>query len=124
MGLTLRHPVFSCPENGQSCHFMTKGHYHEWREAARVYIGLHGKGLMLLEDETTNDARLVSLCANEIVYVPGNTAHRTINIGDKPLVYIGCISPPGPGMTSALSPSVTSQALLWNAMGSLLYNNA
>jgi glucose-6-phosphate isomerase len=70
-------------------YYMTKGHYHEWRDAAEVYIGLRGEGMMLLEDEATGDTRLVSFCANQIVYVPGHTAHRTLNIGDEPLVYIG-----------------------------------
>jgi glucose-6-phosphate isomerase, archaeal len=69
--------------------FMTKGHLHEWREAAEVYIGLSGAGLMLLEDERTHEARAVPFGANAIVYVPGFTAHRTVNIGLEPLKYIG-----------------------------------
>jgi glucose-6-phosphate isomerase, archaeal len=70
-------------------YFMTKGHLHVWRDAAEVYIGLRGEGVMLLEDESGDKGRLVSLCPNQIVYVPGHTAHRTINIGKTPLCYIG-----------------------------------
>lgn len=70
-------------------YFMTKGHYHAWRPAAEVYIGLSGEGAMLLEDERTSETRLVPLVANSIVYVPGYTAHRTINTGDAPLTYLG-----------------------------------
>jgi len=70
-------------------YFMTKGHLHSWREAAEVYIGLSGRGVMLLEDEAAGESRLEPLEANSIVYVPGRTAHRTMNVGDKPLVYLG-----------------------------------
>ena len=70
-------------------YFLTKGHYHTRREAAEIYIGLKGEGAMLLEDEDTLESRMVSLKAGEIVYVPGNTAHRTVNTGGEPLVYLG-----------------------------------
>lgn len=69
-------------------YYLTKGHYHARREAAEVYIAFRGEGLMLLEDEQ-GDSRIVPLAARGIVYVPGNTAHRTINTGSEPLVYLG-----------------------------------
>jgi len=71
----------------------TKGHYHEWREAAEIYIGLSGEGYMLLEHETSGETQFLPLKPNHIVYVPGHTAHRTINTGDTPLTYIGIYSP-------------------------------
>jgi len=72
-------------------YYMTKGHLHAHRPAAEIYIGLSGEGAMLLEDEAAPDAdcKLVPLRANSVVYVPGCTAHRTINTGAEPLVYIG-----------------------------------
>lgn len=70
-------------------YYMTKGHYHAWRPASEVYVGLAGSGVMLLEDEATEESRLVPLEASSIVYVPGHTAHRTINTGATPLVYLG-----------------------------------
>lgn len=70
-------------------YFMTKGHLHEWRAAAEVYVGLEGKGMMLLQDEATGQSTLVPLEANSVVYVPGHTAHRTMNVSDLPLVYLG-----------------------------------
>ncbi|MBE2238173.1 MAG: glucose-6-phosphate isomerase [Caldilineaceae bacterium] len=73
-------------------YFMTKGHLHAWRPAAEVYIGVRGRGMMLLEDEHTGACRAAPLEANRIVYVPGRTAHRTINVGDEPLVYWGILS--------------------------------
>jgi glucose-6-phosphate isomerase, archaeal len=70
-------------------YYMTKGHYHAWRPAAEVYIGLSGSGFMLLEDEESHESRLLPLTPNSAVYVPGHTAHRTINTGDTPLTYLG-----------------------------------
>ncbi|HWI60186.1 MAG TPA: glucose-6-phosphate isomerase family protein [Bacillota bacterium] len=70
-------------------YYMTKGHFHAWRPAAEVYVGLRGRGLMLLEEEATGQSRLLPLEPNGIVYVPGYTAHRTINTGEEPLVYLG-----------------------------------
>jgi glucose-6-phosphate isomerase, archaeal len=70
-------------------YYLTKGHLHAWRPAAEVYIGLSGEGAMLLEDEQSGETTLAPLRANSVVYVPGSTAHRTINTGDTPLVYIG-----------------------------------
>lgn len=70
-------------------YFLTKGHYHETREAAEVYIGLKGRGCMLLEDESTGESRLEPLGEGQVVYVPGHTAHRTMNTGTEPLTYFG-----------------------------------
>ena len=70
-------------------YFMTKGHLHTWREAAEVYVGLAGSGVMLLEDEASGEGRLVPLLPNSVVYVPGHTAHRTMNTGEVPLAYLG-----------------------------------
>jgi glucose-6-phosphate isomerase len=70
-------------------YFLTKGHAHSWRAAAEVYIGLQGEGALLLEDVRTGAVSLVSLRPHDVVYVPGFTAHRTINIGTEPLTYLG-----------------------------------
>lgn len=73
-------------------YFMTKGHLHAWRPAAEVYICLQGDGMMLLEHETEATAQVAPFSANSVVYVPGYTAHRTINVGTQPLVYWGVLS--------------------------------
>jgi glucose-6-phosphate isomerase len=70
-------------------YFMTKGHLHSWRLAAEVYLGLAGEGVMLLEDEASGETRMVDLRPNGIVYVPGQTAHRTVNVGSTPCIYLG-----------------------------------
>jgi glucose-6-phosphate isomerase, archaeal len=70
-------------------YFLTRGHLHQWRPAAEIYIGLSGVGIMLLEDERTGAAYSVDLVPDSVVYVPGYTAHRTVNTGDMPLTYFG-----------------------------------
>jgi glucose-6-phosphate isomerase, archaeal len=68
-------------------YYFTKGHLHAWRPAAEVYLGLRGEGLMLLERD--HESRAVALGPQRVVYVPGYTAHRTVNTGSEPLVYVG-----------------------------------
>lgn len=70
-------------------YYLTKGHLHAWRPAAEFYFGLSGEGAMLLEDEVTSTGRLVPLRPHHAVYVPGHTAHRTVNTGTGPLTYLG-----------------------------------
>jgi glucose-6-phosphate isomerase, archaeal len=70
-------------------YYLTKGHYHAWRPAAEVYVGLAGQGIMLLEDDRTGECRTIRMTPNSVVYVPGHTVHRTANIGGVPLVYLG-----------------------------------
>ncbi|MBL8163142.1 MAG: glucose-6-phosphate isomerase [Anaerolineae bacterium] len=70
-------------------YYLTKGHYHAWRAAAEYYIGLSGSGMVLLEDERTQETHLIPMTPNAVIYVPGYNAHRTINTGTVPLTYIG-----------------------------------
>jgi glucose-6-phosphate isomerase, archaeal len=70
-------------------YYMTKGHLHSWREAAELYLGLTGEGVMLLEDESSGESWMMPLRPYGVVYVPGHTAHRTINTGNVPLTYLG-----------------------------------
>lgn len=72
-------------------YYLTKGHYHSWRDAAEYYIGLRGEGALLLEDGE-GASRLVPFGPGEAVYVPGSTAHRTVNTGTEPLHYLGVYS--------------------------------
>lgn len=69
--------------------YLTKGHFHAWLAAAEWYIGLQGEGVMVLEDETRSETRVVPLTPHSAVYVPGHTAHRTVNTGSSVLAYLG-----------------------------------
>ncbi|MCW2954363.1 MAG: glucose-6-phosphate isomerase [Conexibacter sp.] len=66
--------------------FMTKGHFHEQRDRAEVYYGLSGEGrLLLAKDDEFAD---VPMGASTVAYVPPYWAHRTVNTGDEPLVFL------------------------------------
>lgn len=69
-------------------YFFTRGHLHTWRPAAEIYLGLSGEGYLLFEYENGH-SELTVLSTGLIIYVPGFTAHRTINTGTKPLTYLG-----------------------------------
>jgi glucose-6-phosphate isomerase len=70
-------------------YFLTRGHLHERREAAEIYVGLRGMGLMLMQREDGTGSTTAELTSDSFVYVPGYTAHRTVNVGDEPLIYLG-----------------------------------
>jgi glucose-6-phosphate isomerase len=66
---------------------LTRGHYHSKRNHAETYQALSGKGLVLFEreDGTTCSAELTP---GKITYIPPYWAHRSINPGDVPLVFL------------------------------------
>jgi len=70
-------------------YYLTRGHFHAWRPAAEVYIGLAGEGYMLLESEDGSQNQMLPLRPHHAVYVPGYIAHRTVNTGGVPLTYVG-----------------------------------
>lgn len=70
-------------------YFMTKGHFHTILETAEVYYCLSGHGYMLLESPE-GDWSAQELSPGEMVYVPPRYAHRSINVGDTPMVTFFC----------------------------------
>ncbi len=66
-------------------YFMTKGHYHVQRQTAEVYVGLRGRGYLVMQTEQ-GARRAVPVEPGSVVYVAPGWAHRTVNTGDEPLV--------------------------------------
>ena len=66
---------------------LTRGHYHSKRDRAETYQALSGSGLVLFEkdDGTTCSAELAP---GKVTYVPPFWAHRSVNTGDVPLVFL------------------------------------
>lgn len=66
--------------------FMTKGHFHQVRDRAEIYLGLAGAGLLL---SATDDGRhdVQPIAPGSMTYVPGGWAHRSVNTGASPLVF-------------------------------------
>jgi glucose-6-phosphate isomerase len=67
-------------------YFMTKGHFHSKRDTGEVYVGLSGRGYLLLMTEDGGRAELPMERAT-VAYVPPYWAHRTVNTGDEPFVF-------------------------------------
>lgn len=65
--------------------FFTQGHRHVY-PVAEIYIGLKGQGLVLLRNE--NETRVMPLNPGDVVYIPPGWAHRAVNIGPTPLVFL------------------------------------
>jgi glucose-6-phosphate isomerase len=67
-------------------YFMTKGHFHEVRDRAEIYLGLAGEGRLVMATE--DDAHAVQpMRRGTVNYVPGGWAHRSVNVGDEPLIF-------------------------------------
>lgn len=64
--------------------FMTKGHVHNKFDTAEYYWGIKGTGLLLL-DNLKGSIRLIEVKPGAVLYIPGRTAHRLINIGNEEL---------------------------------------
>jgi glucose-6-phosphate isomerase len=65
----------------------TRGHYHLRGDADEIYIGIKGKGLLLMQDKR-GDFYSYPIERGYIVYIPGEYAHRTVNIGEEPLIFL------------------------------------
>jgi glucose-6-phosphate isomerase len=65
---------------------MTKGHFHATRDRAEIYLTLAGQGRLLM---ATEDGRtqVEAMGPGTVNYVPGWWAHRSVNVGDEPLVF-------------------------------------
>jgi len=69
-------------------YYMTKGHFHKINETSEIYLTLKGRGKLVMQ---TPDQKLKVLDMKEgsISYIPPYWAHRTVNIGDEPLIFFG-----------------------------------
>jgi glucose-6-phosphate isomerase len=65
---------------------MTKGHFHEIRSRAEVYVGLSGEGRLVTATEDGRHA-VEPIRPGTVSYVPGGWAHRSVNVGKTPLVF-------------------------------------
>jgi glucose-6-phosphate isomerase len=68
-------------------YFMTRGHYHARAEAGEVYLVLRGEGRLVL-DRRDGPGEVVELHPGTVAYTPPGYAHRTVNVGDEPFVFL------------------------------------
>lgn len=70
---------------------MTRGHAHQIVDRAEMYYGLAGAGVLLMED-AGGRTEVQPLTPGAVVYVPGGWIHRSVNVGDEPLVSLFCFA--------------------------------
>lgn len=70
-------------------YFMTRGHFHAKRDRGEYYTTAQGTGMLVLMGED-RVARVEVMSSGSLHYIPGFTAHRTLNTGDEPLVFWAC----------------------------------
>ena len=66
--------------------YMTKGHYHEKKDRAEIYIGIRGHGLLLMQNG--DEVKWEEMKRGTIVYVPPFWAHRSINTSNEDFVFL------------------------------------
>jgi glucose-6-phosphate isomerase len=70
-------------------YFMTKGHIHDDPEhAPEIYITMKGEGKLLMQN-AAGEYSVLEMAEGLINYIPAPFAHRCINTGSQPLVYLG-----------------------------------
>jgi glucose-6-phosphate isomerase len=70
-------------------YFMTRGHFHAKRDRGEYYTTVQGEGILVLMDED-RAGRVETMSPGSLHYIPGHTAHRTVNTGDTPLIFWAC----------------------------------
>lgn len=68
-------------------YYMTKGHYHAVRDRAELYIGLAGEGRLIMQT-VEGEFRSLPMTPGTLAYIPGYWAHRTVNVGDEPFIFL------------------------------------
>lgn len=70
-------------------YFMTRGHVHAVVDRPELYLGLKGRGLMVMES-ADGQSRIVEVNPFTACYVPPYWIHRSVNVGDQDLVMLFC----------------------------------
>ena len=70
-------------------YFMTRGHFHARRNRAEYYATVTGSGVLVLMDEARR-ASTQQMGPGTTHYIPGYIAHRVVNTGQTPLVFLAC----------------------------------
>jgi glucose-6-phosphate isomerase, archaeal len=66
---------------------MTKGHFHAKLDRAEIYVTLAGEGRLVMATEA-GEPHVEPMARGTINYVPGGWAHRSVNVGAGPLVFL------------------------------------
>jgi glucose-6-phosphate isomerase len=70
-------------------YFLTRGHFHERRDRGEIYYTQSGEGILLLQARD-GETRTVEMKPGVCAFIPPDWAHRSINTGRTPLVFVWC----------------------------------
>lgn len=68
-------------------YFMTRGHWHTKRTHCELVVTVSGKGLLVLMDDDRSQWE-EELTPGSTHHIDGTLAHRTVNTGEEPLVFL------------------------------------
>lgn len=68
-------------------YYMTKGHFHEAEDQPEIYFCVKGEGYLLLETRE-GEFKAEKWTAGTISHIPPQWAHRVVNTGKEPLVFV------------------------------------
>jgi glucose-6-phosphate isomerase len=68
---------------------MTRGHLHAVSDRSELYVGLTGRGVMIL-DALDGRSEVVDVEPGRAVYVPGHWVHRSVNVGAERFSTLFC----------------------------------
>jgi glucose-6-phosphate isomerase len=68
-------------------YYMTKGHFHEADDQPEIYFCVQGEGYLIMET-IDGEFRAEKWQKGTITHIPPMWAHRAINTGDEPLVFV------------------------------------
>lgn len=68
---------------------MTRGHLHATSDRAELYVGLSGRGALVMES-LDGRSEVMDLLPGKAVYVPGHWVHRSVNVGTERLSTLFC----------------------------------
>lgn len=70
-------------------YFMTRGHYHARRDRGEIYYTQSGEGMLVLQSRD-GQTRQVDMKPGVCAFIPPDWAHRSVNTGKTPLVFVWC----------------------------------
>jgi len=68
-------------------YFLTRGHFHAKPDRGEAYYTQSGEGLLLLHSRS-GECRSVEMRPGVCAFIPPEWAHRSVNTGNKPLVFV------------------------------------
>lgn len=68
-------------------YFMTKGHYHRLARTSEVYLGLEGRGCLLMQT-VEGDFASIDILPEVLAYIPPSWGHRMVNTGKTPFIFL------------------------------------